>query len=509
MSGSATVASPAQPEDPPHTVTRVVYDAVLRIVARWILLAALTVAAFWETLVTLLAETRQGGLNGYVWTVPLAAVLAGVGVARRKRTELPIHDRQTDVIVGFMGLILALLSDAVLEPRYAGYFALLRIDVVALWIFVLSGSIVLFGLRPVSRFALVWAMVVLIFPFPYHVIVIVLGGNNVAAGAASLLIAGVATAIAVGRTPRRAVQGFVAACAGGALILVAMVVLTPHAPLLAYQNVPTVTAICVVGMAMFLQARRGAPKRLLDRSIEPLAARQVWAGIPVLVVVAIAMILVSSPPLDPSRSTAVPGLALAAPLAPPAGWRTATVETFDWVERLYGAGGVLTRQTLLAETGRPEWDKLSRPRVVIADIVSTGRPPSLEVYPAILIYDVAALRLSQPVAVDLGFGVTGQLYSAVDDDLLVTWDALQWTWTDGRGNAQRVLVAAVDYHEDDAPFPSPTGALLPTMNTLLTVLFRGNAAITDLLPQFKDGPMLTELARGLVRTALAPVGVRP
>jgi len=41
------------------------------------------------------------------------------------------------------------------------------------------------------------------------------------------------------------------------------------------------------------------------------------------------------------------------------------------------------------------------------------------------------------------------------------------------------------------------------------VLLRGNAATTDLAPEFKDGPMLRELGRGLVRTALDPLDVHP
>ena len=509
MSEPATLTSPAAPSDRPHRLGHAVLRAIWQPAARWALLALLTVAAFWETLTTLVAATQQGGLNGFIWTVPVAALLAAVGVARRARTELPIHDRQTDVIVGVMGLVLALLSDVVLEPRYAGYFDLLRIDVIALWVFVFSGSIVLFGLRPVSRFALVWAMVALIFPFPYHLVVIVLGGGNVAAGGASLLIAGVATAIAVGRTPRRALVGFTGACIVGLGVLALMATVAPDAPLLAFQNVPTLTAICVVGIVMFVQARRGAPKRVLDRKIEPLAARQVWAGIPVLIVVTCTLMLVRSPPPDEIPPTEVPGISIDGPLTAPPGWRTARVETIDWVRRLYGKDGVLTRQRLVATTGNPKWDKFSRPRVVVMDVVRTERPASLDVYPAVLLYDVAALRLSKPVAVDLGFGVTGELYSAVDDGLLVTWDALQWTWTDGRGGAQRILAVTVDNHEDDAPFPAPTGGLLPTLSTMLTVLFRGNAATTDLAPQFKDGPMLSELARGLVRTALEPLGVRP
>ena len=119
-----------------------------------------------------------------------------IGVARRKRTELPIHDRQTDIIVGGMGFGLAILIQAELLERYTLYFHLLRLDVIAAWLFVLSCCIVLFGLRPVIRFAWVWAMAMMAFSLPYYLTVVLLGGGPFAAGSATLLIA------AVGRAPR-------------------------------------------------------------------------------------------------------------------------------------------------------------------------------------------------------------------------------------------------------------------------------------------------------------------
>ena len=128
--------------------------------------------------------TRGGGLGGYrvdgaggrrFWW--RSGLLAGTA------PNCPIHDRQTDMIVGTMGLVLALLIHGVLLQRYAMYFHLLRLDLVAMWLFVLSASIVLFGLRPVARFAWVWGMLLLVFPLPYYLLVIVLGGGRVAAGA--------------------------------------------------------------------------------------------------------------------------------------------------------------------------------------------------------------------------------------------------------------------------------------------------------------------------------------
>ena len=227
---------------------------VYRLILRWGYIAALTVFAFQASLRSLVETTRNGGLGGYVWVVPVAGILAAIGVARRNRTELPIHDRQTDVIVGTMGLVLALLLHGVLLQRYALYFNLVRLDLVAMWTFVVSASVALFGVRPVIRFAWVWALLFMVFPLPYYLLVVLLGGGNVAAGIGTMLIAAFATGIAVGRHMRRGVIGSLCAWAVGLLTLAGMAVFTPRAPLLAYQFIPAIAAICLVGLVLFLLA---------------------------------------------------------------------------------------------------------------------------------------------------------------------------------------------------------------------------------------------------------------
>ncbi|HTY29018.1 MAG TPA: hypothetical protein VMD51_12895, partial [Mycobacterium sp.] len=138
----------AEPPTPWLHLLRPVY----RVALRWLYIAALTVFAFHRSLESLVASTRAGSLDGYIWVVPIAGIMAAIGVARRERTELPIHDRQTDIIVGIIGLGVALMVHGVLLQRYAGYFHLLRLDLLAMWLFVSSASVVLFGLRPVTRF---------------------------------------------------------------------------------------------------------------------------------------------------------------------------------------------------------------------------------------------------------------------------------------------------------------------------------------------------------------------
>jgi hypothetical protein len=472
-----------------------------RLPLRWSLIGTLTTIAFHSTIASLVQVTRAAGLGGFVWAVVVVGALVAAGVSRWHRTELPIHDRQTDVIVGTMGLVLALLIHGVLMARYELYFHLLRLDLVAMWFFVLSASIVLFGLRPVARFAWVWGMILaLTFPLPYYLTVIVLGGGKVAAGAAALLISAVGTGIALGRTYRRGLVGSLVSWAFGGVVLCVMAIYFTDAPLLAFQLIPAVSAMCVVGGGFFLIARRGRPKRLLDRKVEPLAARQVWAGVPVVVAVGIALSLVQLPPtvrVTPVASPTSGVLRMGQPLVVPAGWHGVSEHTYDWVHRMYGVGAALIRQKMTADIVNPLWDRLGQPRTVVVDSITSRRPFSFNVFPARVLYDVTGSRLSAPRTVELGSGVTGQMVSVVDDNLLVTWNALQFVWGD-REMAQRVLVFAVDNHDPGAPFPEPSGGVIPTLGTLFTILLRGNAADSDRAPAFKDAEMLTAFGRALV-----------
>ncbi|MEV3901600.1 hypothetical protein AB0K11_04680 [Mycobacterium sp. NPDC050551] len=510
-----TATTPVDTETGPHGPAALLaryeeINPVYRLIIRWVFIAALTGVAFWDSLASLAQTSRAGGIGAYVWTVPAAAVLVAIGVARRNRTELPIHDRQTDIIVGTMGLVLALLLQGVLLQRYALFFHLLRLDFVAMWLFIVSCCIVLFGLRPVIRFAWVWFMLLLGFSLPYYLAVILFGGGKFAAGAVTLLIAGLGTGIATGRTRRRGAIGSVAAWVVGFGVLLVVGVFFEDAPIQVYQQVPALTAICVVGTVMYLRSRRGAPKRILERSVEPLAAKQVWSGVPLVIVVALVLSTFHLPAVTTtapiSRST--PGfLEPGQPLAAPTGWSTTAVQTYEQVERLYGDDAVLVRQTMTADVGNIRWDKASRPRTVVVDSIVSERPFSFGVYPGRVLYGLTAARLSTLRPVDLGMGITGQLLSVVDDDLLVTWNSLQFAW----GNAeiaQRVTIFAVDNHEPDAPFPVPSGNLFPTLRTLLTLLFRGNAVLDQRTPTFKDGELLTVFGRALVGAQFTATGTQ-
>ena len=496
----ATATTEEQPARTPVLDRYYGVHPVYRLGLRWLLIIVLTAIAFGDTFVSLAVTTREGGVGGYVWTVPVVAALVAIGVARRNRTELPIHDRQTDIIVGGMGLGMAVLIMAALLERYALYFHLLRLDVIAAWLFVASCCVVLFGLRPVIRFAWVWAMFALAFSLPYYFAVILLGGGKFAAGSATLLIAAIGTGTAVGRTFRRGFFGSLGAWAVGFAVLTAIAEFTPNAPMVVYQQVPAVTAISLVGLFMFFQARRGASKKILDRKVEPLASKQVWSGVPLVVVAAIALSLCSLPTQTTTAPISRPSpdrLVQGRPLDAPIGWTVTEQREYPQVARLYGDGAVLVRQYMLPDSGNPRWDKLSRPRTVVVDSIVSRRPFSFGTYPGRVVYGLTSARISAQRLIDLDMGVQGRLASVVDDSLLVTWNSMQFSWGDNQ-LAQRVTIFAVDNHDPDAPFPTPSTSVGSNIRTLITLLFRGNAVLDERTPVFKDEDLLRTFSRALV-----------
>ena len=111
-----------------------------RLAVRWLMIALATIFAFWPTWTKLWQSTASGTAIGYVFALPLLCLVAAVGTDLRRGPELPIHDRETDKIVGCIGLFVALGLQALLLPRFAETYELMHIDVIAAWVFVWSAA---------------------------------------------------------------------------------------------------------------------------------------------------------------------------------------------------------------------------------------------------------------------------------------------------------------------------------------------------------------------------------
>ncbi|MBM7416232.1 MULTISPECIES: hypothetical protein [Nocardiaceae] len=472
---------------------------------RWAVLVVCVAFAFAPTWIRLAEEADSGAVTAYVFVFPVLAVVAGQGTARRREGELPIHDRQTDLIVGGIGALLALAVQALWLPRYSDQYALLHIDLAAVVLFTLSGAIMLFGLRPVGQF---WPILLLAFamsPMLYRLLAVSMGGSRFAYGMVLVLVAGVAGAIAVGRTRGRAALGFLVTVAVGAAVLQLLLVLDPTIDIVLLQLIPTVGASAATGTLFYLLARRGRSKRPLGRPVGAPSVKSARSAVITLVVVAVALVTRPLPAPPPPVDTVGPPGVVAAALAAPTGWRLLDDETYPWVRSYFGQRSSLVRQELQAAVANPEWDVRGRPRTVVVDTLTTTNAASLAVYPERTLYRLASTRSSPELPVELGHGVTASLHTSVDDTLLLTWTKLVFDWVRD-GVFQRITIISVDNHEPGAEFPEPTPSMASNLSSVFAVFLRGNTVVGDDDPDFDDRGLLASVGASLV-DAQFPAGM--
>ncbi|WAL49345.1 archaeosortase/exosortase family protein [Rhodococcus pyridinivorans] len=467
-----------------------------RTVTRWIIIVAATLIGYWSTWQQLASEIARGTGGGYVLLVPPFAVLAAEGVTRRRGGELPIHDRQTDCIVGGIVVAMALGMKALLVPRYGTSYQLMHLDVLSAWVFVLGGCVLLFGLRTASRYWPVWAMLLLTSPLVYRAVLVQIGGTKFAAGILTLLLAAGAITVAVGRTRRRAVLGFGATVALGFVPLGYLTATYPDARIGVFQLVPAGAAALVVGAGFYLQRHRGVAPRTVPPN--PVRAGEVARTAPVLGVVAAVLAAV---PLPDQKLTPVspgpPPAAVARQVTPP-GWYQLEGLDYSWPRRYFGSTAVLHRQMLRALEPRSEWDRLERPRTVAVQTLQVRRASVFELYPVETNYHLGGARVSPKIRVQLGHGVEADFFTVVDDELLLTWSLMSFVWERGPVQAQRVSLLTVDNHELDAPFPQPSPNMASNARSLLSVFLRGNTSVEDSASEYKDLEMLIDVGRELV-----------
>lgn len=471
--------------------------------ARWLLIGGCSLAAFWPSVVRTVDDLRGGDFLGYILVMPFLAVVAAIGIARRRTGELPIHDRQIDSLVGGITLLVAVAVQWLLLPRYEAQFGLLRIDLLAWVLFVVGSAVLLFGLRPVGRFWPVWLMLVLIAPLPYRMMVVLLGGQSQHVGMVLTVFAAAATAIAVGRTRRRGIIGAVATVVLGLAVLTFIWFVFPDVPRPVLQFVPAAVAAVAVGIGMYVQYGYYFTDRRAAYSVAPQRPTAVRTGLvrSGLVVVAVAFVLSLIPlPEPPDTVVATGPRGAGQQMVVPAGWTQESAEDFAWVDRFFGRRATLVRQTIVAEEGNPQWDTKSRPRRVVIDTLDTRRPATLVVYPTDTLYRLEDARRSPIVPVDLGHGVQGEFSTIVDEQVLLTWSLLSFTWTRGDDVTQRVNLVTVDDHRPDAIFPRPTPSMASDITNTFNVLIRGNAVTVDDNSEYKDRDMLTEVGTELVDT---------
>ncbi|HET8994390.1 MAG TPA: archaeosortase/exosortase family protein [Rhodococcus sp. (in: high G+C Gram-positive bacteria)] len=469
----------------------------VRTSVRWVMIVAATLVAFHSTWLKLFYELRAGTTGGFVLIVPPLAALVAVGITHRRRNELPIHDRQTDTIVATLLLAVSLAIKALLMPRYAPTYQLMHLDVLAAWVFVCGACVAMFGLRTTSRYWLAWLMLFLTSPILYRLLLVQLGGTKFAAGILTLLLAAAAAGLATRTSHTRGLIVGVLTFTIGVAALTAISVLQPGAPIGLFQYAPTLAALLVGAGAYLLRFRGPAPRALPPNPVKPAQAASA-----ALYIVPVSLALAFVPLPDQGLTPVSPGPPPSGTItqAVPRGWNQINSVDYDWPRSYFGNTALLRRQTIRADDSRADWDALLRPRTVALQTLQVRRSGVLEVYPTQTMYNIGSARVSAKSYIDLGHGVTAEYFTVVDDDLLVTWNLLSFVWTRADDMAQRVSLLTVDNHEFDAEFPQPEPNSVANIRTLLRVLLRGNAAVSDTAPEDKDREMLTEIGRDLVET---------
>ncbi|MFT3716327.1 MAG: hypothetical protein QM774_10385 [Gordonia sp. (in: high G+C Gram-positive bacteria)] len=491
------------PRHPPR-----VANTSWRIALRWTVLVALTVFAYWGTLRAVAFEMSERTLLVYLPVALVLCLIAALGVTLRHDQEPPIYDRDTDFIVGIVVLVLALLLEGLLNRRYMPAYLVTHVDVLSMVVFVFGGCVLLFGLRPTMRYRWVWVLSLSMFPLPFRIAVLSLGGSRIAAGAVMLLLCVAATVVAVGYSRRAALWGAVASAILGSVLLVFIAIIDPHGRVGDYMWWPSVG--CAFIIAAFVYVQRRIPHRTLrmfpGRELRPLTAPQVPRAMILLAVAAAILHFVSVPKVTVDDGPTIAGLRTAPPLIVPADWHQIR-STPPGPVTVYGWDATRDRQVLEQNQGDPRFDVHARPRRVAVDVIDTALPMTLDVYLPTFTYQIDDTRLSPPVDVALPHGVSGVLQTIVDDKRLLTYNRMMWRWNDGT-RTQQVTLFSVDNHEASAGFPQfrRKRDTWHAISGMLTLVLRGNAVTEDLNPRFKDRDLLTELAGDLIETQIASTG---
>lgn len=487
-------------QDPPRAAAAPASGRVLAtVLLRLAFIAVLTTVAFWKSLARTTLDSLPGGMLGYVVMVPLLILAMAIGITRRRHAELPIHDREVDVIVGGLAMALSLATLALLVPRYRDTFYLLRTDLAALILFVFGACVLMFGLRPAGRYWPVWLAMVLLSPLGYRVAVIMLGGTWTAVAIVSTGLIGIGVGVAVARTKRRGWIGF------GATIVLSLVLLAvqsvvgiPDMDGPIGSRVAPVTAGAVVAFTMLGYSVRHHDPNWSLRPTRPSPVRRPWKAA-LLAAVTAGLLAVTPLPTELDIPIADgPPLPDGPGLEVPEGWTQSDIQSVDWARRYFGSDATLVRQTWTADEVNPEWDEKGRRRTVVVDSLLTRHPDALNVYPGETLYNTVRGRRSPSERVDLGSGVRGRVYTIVDQKLFLTWTKLNFEWYRGDDWVQVVNVIAVDDHEPDAQFPRLDPEAVSVVTQTVNVLLRGNAVEEDEDPVYKDEGLLTTLGRDIV-----------
>lgn len=467
-----------------------------RLLVRLVVVAVLSLLAFHHSVGSLLHSVATGSVLVYVLAVPVFAALAAAAGNRRPGSRLDWTVRWRDVLLGSLLCLMALGASSLLGPGLSGVYAVWRLDLLMLWLFLLGATVLSFGLRQTVRSWSFWAVLLLLWPFPVRVANSVVGG---ATGGMLLLTLVVLAVVAHGHRrddpPRWRVLG---SSAGAASVVLALSGLSTHPERLAWPGV----AVAVIAVLWWAGASPAA-------STGPVPEHRVRGTLLILVGLALVglVALPSAPrPAPLSTPTGITTLSLG-PLEVPGFTRTGTSLPVGQ-QRYFGYSSSWQRVHL--RQGAPG----SLGRNLVVDVISTPRPQALALYPVVTTYPMGTLSSTPDAEVDLGHGVAGQLFRAEDTRHQIAYTLLTFSWRlpvdmsiaggyvgPPAQLTQRITIIAVDDQREGAAFPEPGNATLDGVRAAVGSVGTEQRvrAGPDLLT---DEQLLDDTARALVHKRL-------
>jgi hypothetical protein len=442
------------------------------LLARWLVLIAAVGLGFHQTLVSVAVQSTNGDPLAYLLLLPVWGALLVFGTQLRRGRDLDIHDRQVDWVlaIGLAGFILML--DVLLRPRLGDTAGLVRIDILALVLFVMLASILLCGTRATGQSWAAWLFLLACWPLLYRLIGAALGGTTDTYGLLNVMLSTLAVMVASGRPlGRRLANGGITLVVGG----VVFAALSTSLPPIAVQVIPSLVALPLV-VAFDVRRHRGtrhlpAPSAgansVVKKPVTAMLALLVLGG-------ALGMFAQFAPETISPRSLPVSGPGWTNTAVVPSGWATHGRQAESWAGRYFGAGSTWYRYKFVTAAG------LNRQHIMVDALTAPSVGP-LSVYPAISCYRLFVPYVQSATSIPLGHGVTATViyanaYSA-PSPVQAQWALITWTWKiPGRTTTtyQRMTVLTLEDPTSVAGFPVPAApGANNSVRTTFTNILRG------------------------------------
>lgn len=489
------IAHQVENEQPSPRQIHFSLDKPLRaLVFRWTIVALLTAVAFGETGLRIVDEIQAGAGSAILLVTPLCAAVAGIGVARRTTGELPIHDRQTDVIVGLVLGVIASMLQWLVIPRYSSLYALVHVDVLAAVLFVLTCCVFIFGLRRTSRFWPVWIVLFGVSPLALRYVAASAGGGAVSQSVVLVILAALCVGFGSAHNIRRGIvaTGVSISCGVTAIFLCSL--FDDSAYSVMRQTVPPVVALATV--TLFLKTPGWKDPWLRPNQV--VSFRQVMKSLPILALAAVFLAVAPLPRPAAERTAVGPPGDVAQGMIIPDAWEEMSSNDETWAEGMFGPEASVHQQVIRSSEQRWDWDEKGRPRVAVVQTVNVHRAGVFEIFPVDLTLDLRDSRIGPRTTVQLGHNVSARFRTVIDEKNYLSWSLLTFIWTREDGTAQRVMVLTIDNHDFDAAFPKMVPGTSSTLMRLASVMLRGSSAVNTSESMDKDRGLLIELGRNLV-----------